>query len=109
MANLIEWIVEEARGEEIEAVVIGEMGWGDYNSENVPGYSDQTKGEVITWEEAQKFLNYEFDSGYGAPKCNAIYAWTKSWIIAIEQYDGSVSPFSIPRNPIACNPQMPGQ
>lgn len=32
------WIEEMAEGEAVIAVVIGEMGWGDYGSEDVPGY-----------------------------------------------------------------------
>jgi hypothetical protein len=46
MANLAEWIEEEADGEEIECAVIGEMGWGDYGSEAIVGYKDQPKGKL---------------------------------------------------------------
>lgn len=108
MSNLVNWILSEAEGEPIEAVVIGQMGWGDYKSENVPNYDQQPKNTVLTWAEAEKWLNYEFDGGYGAPGCNAIYAWTASRVIAIYQYDGSTGPFSIPRNPTAEEPHMPG-
>ena len=108
MDNLVAWVEMEADGEKIEAVVIGEMGWGDYGFEEIPGYKEQPKSVVISWDEAKKWLSYEFSDGYGAPKCNAIYAWTKSWVIAISQYDGSTSPFRVPRNPVTCNPMMPG-
>lgn len=106
--NLVRWIIEEANGEEIEAVVIGEMGWGDYGYDDVPNYKKQPKFAVLDWEKAKVWIDYEFNSGYGAPRCNAIYAWTKSWVIAISQYDGSTEPFRIPRHPTDCHPEMPG-
>lgn len=108
MANLVEWILEKAQDEQIEAVVIGNMGWGDYRSETVPNYNAMPRGKVISWEEAQKWLNYSFSEGYGAPKCNAIYAWTASKIIFIGQYDGATFPCAVPRNPVPCDPYMPG-
>ena len=108
MANLKQWILEEAHHEKIEGVVIGEMGWGNFRSNEVPNYGKIPKGKLLTWKTAAKLLNYEFDDGYGAPACNAIYAWTKNWIIAISQYDGATSPYSIPRNPRDCKPQMVG-
>ena len=52
MANLVFWIEELAGKEPIEAVVIGEMGWGDYNSESVPNYDQQPKNQVLKWEDA---------------------------------------------------------
>ena len=108
MANLKKWLLDEADGEAIIGVVIGPMGWGDYGSESVPQYDSQRRGEVLTWDEALPFIDYEFSNGFGAPECNAVYAWTESWVIAICQYDGSTSPFKIPRNPSACTPDMPG-
>lgn len=109
MANLVDWIEELAAGEPIEAVVIGGMGWGsDYNSEGIEQYNDQPKSKVLTWHEARPLLDYTFDSGYGAPGCNAIYAWTPTKVIGISQYDGSTGPFWIPRNPTDCEPIMPG-
>jgi hypothetical protein len=108
MATLESWINEMADGEAIEAVVIGEMGWGDYGSEDVPGYKEQSRGKALSWEAALPSLQYEFSDGYGAPGCNAICAWTKSWVIGVSQYDGSTSPFRMPRNPTDHKPQMPG-
>jgi hypothetical protein len=108
MANLKEWIKEEAEGEKIEGVVIGEMGWGDYGKEDVPNYDNIPKGKVLSWKEAQKFLDYEFHDGYGAPGCNSIYVWTSSYVLFIVQYDGSTEIEKIPRNPIDIMPYMPG-
>jgi hypothetical protein len=108
MANLKQWLVEMANGEEIVAVVIGEMGWGEYGSEGVSGYAYHPRGVVLTWGEAAPLLDYEFDDGYGAPNCEAVYAWTVSRAIFVSQYDGSTSPQWMPRNPVACKPEMPG-
>lgn len=106
--TLRSWIEEMAGGEPVEAVVIGEMGWGDFHSEIVPGYAEQPRGRVLSWEEALPWISYEFHDGYGAPQCNAIWAWTASWTISVSQYDGSTSPFRIPRNPVPGMPGMPG-
>lgn len=108
MPTLKDWILELADGEEIEAVVIGEMGWGDYGSELVPGYAEQPRGQLLTWAEAEPFLSYEFYDGFGAPGCNAIVAWTPNHVISVYQYDGSTTPFVIPRHPVAFMPYMPG-
>lgn len=107
-SNLVKWITEEAKGEPIEGVVIGEMGWGDYGSESVPGYSEQPRNKLISWDEAKKYLDYEFDSGFGAAECNAIYAWTTSRVLYVSQYDGATAINSLPRNPADCKPEMPG-
>ena len=107
-ANLKDWVLEEANGEQIHAVVIGEMGWGDYGSDAVPNYAEQPRGVVLTWDEALPWIDYQFHDGYGAPGCNAIVAWTDSLIISIDQYDGATSCFSIPRHPTDHMPEMPG-
>jgi len=109
MANLVEWLLSMAENEEIEAVVIGEMGWGDYNSETVPDYASHPRAKVLSWEEAKPLLDYEFNRGFGAPGCEAVWAYTKSWVIAIAQYDGATWPYRIPRNPTeGIMPQMQG-
>lgn len=102
----IEECLEE--GEVIESGVIGEMGWGDYNSENVPNYNDIPKGKTLPWDEMKKWLNYEYCVGYGAPECNSVYIWTNKRVLFVSQYDGSTSIHGIPRNPIDCFPEMPG-
>ena len=72
MANLKEWLLEQAGDEPIEAVVIGEMGWGDYQSEMIPNYHDMPKGELLSWDEAARWLDYDFDCGFGAPEGQAV-------------------------------------
>lgn len=107
-ACLKDWLMEAANGEAIEAVVLGEMGWGDYGSAAVPNYALQPKGQVLTWEQALPWISYEFNDGYGSPGCNAVNAWTKSRVIWVTQYDGSTSTSWAYRNPTALMPEMPG-
>lgn len=108
MGNLKEWILELANGEMIEGVVIGGMGWEDYGSEAVPQYALQVHGKVLPWDAAGPMLDYDFDAGYGAPGCNAVTVWTRSWVMAVSQYDGSTHLFRLPRHPVDHTPIMPG-
>ena len=109
MATLCGWITDAAGDEPIEGVVIGAMGWGgDYGSEGIPDYDLIPKDALLSWDEAQKYLRYEFSDGFGAPGCNAITVWTATKVMAISQYDGSTSLFWLPRHPINHTPEMPG-
>lgn len=108
MPTLIKWIEDLSDGQPVEAVVIGEMGWGDYKSETVPNYINQPRGVVLTWDQALPWISYGFEDGVGAPGCNAVHAWTESWIISVLRFDGLTEPFRIPRNPMAILPEMPG-
>lgn len=93
--------------EPIEKVIIGEMGWNNYGEEGkeIP---KSKKGKVLSWEEARPMLDYDYYTGYGAPDCHAVYAYTKSYVIFVSQYDGATGIESIPRKPVKCDPSMPG-
>jgi len=93
--------------EKIEAVVIGEYGWGGYGSEDRQ-LPEQKQNIILSLEEASNMLDYTYDTGYGAPQCNAVYVWTTENILIVSQYDGSTSIHKIPRNPVECKPKMPG-
>ena len=114
MANLAQWI-RQGLGEPI-AVVIGAYGWGTLDS-GEPGYGEEScpsqiprekRGVVLKWADARPLLDYEFDPGYGAPRCHAVYVWSKEDVLFISQYDGSVGFCVIPREPRAVVPEMPG-
>lgn len=107
MANIIEWFERKAGDEPIIACVIGDYGWGWADSEENVAVKD-VKGKVVSWDEAKKYLDYEFDNGYGGENCHAVFAWTENWMIFISQYDGSTRCNTIPRNPVDCIPHMPG-
>lgn len=107
MPTLIEWIKYWSDGEDIEAVIIGEMGWTDYNE--ISADYKSVIGKVMSLDEAMPYLTYEFSSGYGSPGCTAIAVYTKTWIISVGQYDGATFPFRIARNPFeGFIPDMPG-
>ena len=124
MATLREWILKTANGEFIEGVVIGRTGGNgsdedyvlgddladDYGSEAIPNYQEHPRGRVLSWEDAQPHLRYQFNSDHGSVRCEAIYAWTASRVIFITQYDGATWPCWVPRNPnpTAVTPDMPG-
>ena len=106
--TLKNWIEETADGEKIISAVIGEMGGGDYGAKDIDGYYRSPKNKVLSWEDAIPHLEYEFDSGYGEPGCQAIYVWTETKVMFVSQYDGSTAIEWVPRNPIDTKPSMPG-
>lgn len=56
-------------------------------------------GKIITWEQAQPLLDYDYDSGFGTMDCHDIYIWTKDSVFYIHEYDGSTQPVGVPRSP----------
>ena len=111
MSTFKDDILSAVEGSPIEAVVLGSKGWDEiymYNEEDERVPVPWPTGEVIPWEEALPFLEYDFDRGYGGPECHAIYVWTKDRVFFVSQYDGSTGIESIPRNPTDELPSMPG-
>lgn len=110
MSNLKTWILDAADGDPVESVVIGNMGWSDYKLEYLPESAQDSNNwhKVLPWSQAEKLVDYEFDSGYGSPGCQAITAWTQNKVIFVSQYDGATGICSVPRNPTDHIPDMPG-
>lgn len=113
--------IEEAAGGPIKSVVIGGFGWsggalGDRDEEGGLVYGldetrvipDDKKGIVLPWEEARTLLNYEYDTGHGAPDCHAITAWAADRVIWVTQYDGATNLSTARRHPANHSPRMPG-
>lgn len=88
-------------------VVIGAFGWSGYrgNGRDIP---DSLRGQLLAWADARPHLDYAYSAGFGAPDCHAVTIWTDDKVIWITQYDGSTSMDSVPRNPTAFVPSMPG-
>lgn len=98
--------VEFVAGEPVEAVVIGKDPW---NAENAPSLkSASVIGKLLPWSEARSLLSYRWYDGFGSAGCHAVVAWSKSRVVFVSEYDGSTTVTSVPRNPEACNPDMPG-
>lgn len=106
MSNFAQDIEAEA-GAPIEAVVIGEHGWGGTSDEPARPRPAR-RGVVLTWDEARSMLDYEYSTGYGAPECDAIRVWTASKVLWVTQYDGATRLSSALRNPVDHVPDMPG-
>lgn len=105
MANLIDWITKAAKGELIEAVVIGRA-YHEYLDElDDEGKSKVPRFVVLPWAEAREWLDYEFDDGFGGADCHPIYAWTATRVMMIGEYDGSTRLEVVPRHPVACEPE----
>ena len=102
MSNLKAWVLEAAEGEPIQGIVLGES---DCNEAQA---SKNKWNRVLSWEEAQPLIDYDFWSGFGSPGCQAITAWTENRVIFISQYDGSTEITWVPRNPVDHEPGMPG-
>lgn len=108
--------LEQAAGNEtIESVVIGPFGWSDdmddtdaYGEDRVERPVKPRRGVVLTWEEARPMLDYGYSSGFGAPECDAVWAWTPSRVLFVSQYDGATGVEWVPRNPVDGKPDMPG-
>lgn len=105
MPNLKDEIEEMAAGEAIEGVVIGDK-W--IFTDPIPGYDQQRRNVLLTWADAARFLDYEYDNDYGSPGCNPFTAWTASFVIAVSQDGGLTELFKLPRNPVDHGPVMPG-
>ena len=105
-------------GEVVEAIVFGPFGWGDEDDDEGEAYGEDRidepipksgRGKVLTLEQAKPLMRgWSFDGGFGAPECYATYVWTNQRVIWVTQYDGSTGLDSMPRNPVACVPSMPG-
>ncbi len=102
------WILDLSDGAPIEGVVLG--AFEDWEMQEYYPYIPfpYPARKLLSWEEAIPFISYEFDNDFGREGCFPFFAWTKDKLISVSKYDGSTSPFFIPRNPCDCVPDMPG-
>ncbi len=102
--------IEQVAGgpEAIEAVVIGEWGRGGYREVESNGIPREQIGEVLDWATAKPLLSYNWDNGFGSPKCHAVAVYTAKFVVMVSQYDGATSLFKVHRNPTPHMPNMPG-
>lgn len=105
--TLAKQIKRAAKGRPITACVIGAYGWDGY-MESDAGLPNQDRGVVLTWEQARPQLEYVMDTSFGAPECNAVYAWTEERVIFVCEYDGATGVVWVPRYPVECAPVMGG-
>lgn len=109
MGNIRKWLenAEAATGETIEAIVVGPH----YNAPDKWSANPKVKADenrVLSREDGLKKLDQDYDDGYGGADCFPMYAWTKSRVYFIHEYDGSTGLSSVPRNPVDCSPEFSG-
>lgn len=99
-------------GEQIEAVVLGDYGWGGGDE---LGYGEPShrpvpldkRGVVLTADEAKPLMqDWQLSGGFGAPSCYAATVWTNRQVIWVHEYDGSTGLESAPRHPAPGRPRM---
>lgn len=103
-------------GEVITKVVIGGFGWSHgepddkaYGIDDSKVIPEDQKRRPLSWEKARPLLDYAYSTGYGAPDCHAVWAYTAHYVLFVVQYDGSTAIHAIPRSPTkGLAPEMPG-
>ena len=105
-------LLEAAGDEPIVQVVIGDSDGGMdcsvWPSEwrFAPGLTRQR--ELLTWAEAQPFLDYDDGVDYDVRDDHAVYAWTPTRVLFVVEHDGTTQICSAPRNPVAVTPESYG-
>jgi len=106
MANFLKDIMEALGTEEVEAVCIGTH-YTQGQTRTEPKFRKKYN-RLVPWEEAQKILDYKYDSGYGGEDCHPLYLWTASRVLFVACYDGATWIESVPRHPEDCEPAYMG-
>jgi hypothetical protein len=95
-SNFKDDILAAAKGEPIEAISVGRKRSG-WSLDDTP---DHALGDgPVSWDMAAPVLDYAYDAGFGGQDCHNIWAWTRTRVLSIHEYDGSTSIISVPRNP----------
>ncbi|MVB00031.1 hypothetical protein GN330_22530 [Nitratireductor sp. CAU 1489] len=105
MANIKEWLESAERefGEMIEAVVVGK-----HDDRWRSGAPLPDEDVVLSREDGLRKLDQEFDCGFGGADCFPMYAWTKTRVFLVHEYDGATKLGWVPRNPQAIAPDFGG-
>lgn len=106
MGNIRKWLEESVTefGEPLESVVVGRHYQVRHDGDPLPD-----ENVLLAPEVALAKLDVEYENGFGAAGCFPIYAWTKSRVFFIGEYDGSTGISWVPRNPIAMPPSFNGE
>lgn len=107
MANLRRSLenAEERYGERIEAMIVGphdSMRFGD-DEGHLPD-----ECVILSREAGLAKVDQDYNDGYGGADCFPLYAWTKSRVFYVSEYDGSTGLDWLPRHPMVCEPQFGG-
>lgn len=107
--NFLYELKQVVADEQVEAVVILRIyphsdnsdPRNDYGSDDIPNYAQMPFGKILTWPEAQKWLDFKYDAGYGTQECPNVFVWTPTKVIFVQEYDGSTWLEHVPRSPQA--------
>ena len=100
--------VERLYGEPIEAIVVGQHDNDpDKWTNNKPTPADENV--ILSREAGLAKLDQDYDAGYGGADCFPFYAWTKSRVFFVAEYDGATGINYAPRNPVALKPGFSGE
>jgi hypothetical protein len=110
MATFREWFDEftVATGERPTHIVLGwEHGWGDYSKGPWPEWDRW--GHVVEYDDVPVgLLDHEFDEGFGGNESPNLAAWSATFVLFSDNYDGAEHLNWVPRNPIDHEPARPG-
>ena len=115
MTTLREWFDKftERTGEVPTHVVFGGDSW--YLSDEDDAVMRRFAMEPSLRDQVQRFakisaetLDKEFNDGYGGNNSPNLCAWSPSWVIFNDNYDGAEGIQWVPRKPIAHRPVRPG-
>lgn len=104
--NPYQLLLEQADGEQIEAVVIGEAAMvlaEALDFEMKAPVPQDKRGVLLSIEDARPYFDYEVweRDHYNVHPATA---WTASWVISIGGGDAPILATRVPRNPRAGNP-----
>ena len=106
LGNLARWVEKEAGSEVVLGVTIGRRNHrSDYYDEPPAPFM----GKLLSWEEARPFLDGDFDAYYCCSfPCYTIYAWTKTKVMFMVEYEMGCELCVVPRNPVSSFPLVYG-
>ena len=110
MATLREWFdrFTEQTGEKPEAIVFGTDDEG-YLSSKWEEWNLPATGQVVPFDQvAGHVLDVTFDETWGGNDSPDLCAWSPSWVLFSDNYDGYEGLCWVPRNPTDHSPIRPG-
>ena len=105
MANLRKDLeeVETFYGEKIEAMVVGKHYDRSFKDDALAD-----ENIILMREDGLKKVDQQYDDGYGGADCFPLYAWTKSRVFFVHEYDGATALHYAPRHPGTIEPGFGG-
>lgn len=97
----------EATGEVPTHVVFGYSYWSSKMVAEI--WPEVVSNALVPMEELpDSLLDREFDDGFGGNNSPDLCAWSMSWVLFSDNYDGAESLCWVPRHPVAHEPIRPG-